>query len=281
MGCWSESCAVSGLEIPHNAKIYVAMVGESRYGRDVEVNVPPVAGTYDDYGGLDLTETLTSLDLKTGENWAPRDDKRGMPVYIDAEVFDFLPSIELEFSYKGPKTIGESLEVNVTKLRDIIARLRPLTPYKDEAYYKTISELDRVIGYHTEAFADAKDKLSRILFKKDDTRTTEEIDAQIEEFITLYSRAFIFNRAQHELRKRFVPEVKGPQHAGSDALIAFYRTVYTLIRQRREAQVEEGYHQVEMDKDYPLDRWKAEVALDQTQLAFRDWQVEQEFKRED
>lgn len=279
MGCWSESCAVSGLEIPHNAKIYVALVAESRYGNDLELTVPPIAGTYDDYGGLDLTETFTSLGLKEGENWEVREDKRGAPVYIDAEVFDYLLNIEKEFAYKGPKTIGGSLDELVTTLREKIEAMRGLERYSDPEWFKIHSELDRYLGHNSTAMEGAREKLDRILYKKDDGRTEEEVNAQIEEFILLFRRSYVFNVAQRELRKRFVPKVKGPQHGGGEALLGFYREVYRIIRARKEAENADLWNMEVLDKEFDLNLWMAAVSSEATQLGFREWQIEKANER--
>ncbi|MBD9511556.1 hypothetical protein IB265_32900 [Ensifer sp. ENS10] len=280
MGCWNESCAISGIDIPHKTKIYVALIGNERFGNDMAIFVPPVLGAYDDYGGVDLLEDSPLFGLKKGDNWRPREDKRGHPVYLDAEVFDFLTSLKIQWSIDG-KTLGDAITKHEKVIRETVEKLKPLQRYEDKDYWKTMMDLDRLLQ-RRETFDDAKQVFEEILYvKKGETRDEEATDAKIEAFITCWKRAFIMNQAQHELRKKIVPEVKGPQHGGAPALIQFYTMVLMTSKRRHEEQRDDGWNWDEMDKDFPLDRWKAEVALDQTQLSFRDWQVAQEFKRDD
>lgn len=275
MGCWSESCAISGMEIPDGARIYIALVGSSRYGDGLDLIVPPVLGNYDDYGGLDLLEGFELLGLKKGENWRPRDDRRGRPVYMDADVYEFMAGMEPEFTYNRPKTIGGMIDKTEAELREAIKGLRSVERF-EEGYFKAIQPLEKIISHSRDAFGDARQILEEILFKKKgESRDEAKVDLLIEEFITMFRRATIYNMGQIELRKTFVPEVRGPQHGGVQALIPFYGYVLTLARKREQDRIADCWNMEELDKEFPLERWKAECALDKTQLGFREWQVEQ------
>ncbi|MBO6507365.1 MAG: hypothetical protein JJ979_02580 [Roseibium sp.] len=56
MGCWSESCALSGMELDDGRDIYLATMEPADFSSEVTVIVPPTRGVYDDYGGITLSE---------------------------------------------------------------------------------------------------------------------------------------------------------------------------------------------------------------------------------
>jgi hypothetical protein len=276
MGCWSESCGISGIEIPMNNRIYALMM-EKSYGGYV-VSVPPILGTYDDYGGIDLTEDMPAFDLKAGENWRPVEDQRGLHMFIDADVFDHLKELEPEFTYGDrPKTLGEAWQHHseeVVKVLTMWIKIRDSDKDpRDKAYdlLKVGSKVGRVFGYD-----DGTLKNVQSLFQ--DAITNGASLESLAPLLVAYSRAYILMRAFVELRKNPAPgSINAPQHSGEQALIPFYNFVYHLARKRRDEDRAECWDFDELDKSYPLDRWKAEVALDQTQLSFRDWQIDKEY----
>mgnify|MGYP000026455675 CR=1 FL=1 len=78
MGCWSESCALSGLEISDGTDAYAVILKPNKYERSkYDICVPPIKGTYDDYGGLVLLESNEQYNLVKGETFTLVDDDRG------------------------------------------------------------------------------------------------------------------------------------------------------------------------------------------------------------
>lgn len=221
MGCWSESCALSGLEIMMGEEdVYVALMTPSKYGKNEwDIVVPPVKGTYDDYGGIDLTEDVPYYNLVKGDNWRPREDGRGQPVYFNGAVFDSLASLEREFAYNG-RTIGEAFAYHVSELMEDA---------------KEVDDLVQELGSEVaKALADIK--MSRVFRNDGPLEDAVHLFRNVprEEFIKLYKRAFILSCAQRELRKLVVPGVSGPQHNGETALKQFYTTVNNILDERIE-----------------------------------------------
>lgn len=275
MGCWSESCAVSGVEISCGSKMY-AMTWEKVYDGYM-ISIPPVAGTYDDYGGIDLTEDLPEFGLKKGDNWRPVDDKRGKHMFIDAAVFDFLASIEPEFTYGDrPKTLGEVWSKHREKLIKLLELWITIRDSDSGETDKAISRLrsrdHEVFGYSDEFMKNAEAAFQDAI---DAGGTIESLTPLIE----AYGRSLIVFRAFSELRKKpTFGTATGPQHGGEQALIPFYAFVLNLARKRRDGNRDDGYSWEEMDKDYPMNDWLEAVSNGATLLGFRDWQIDQDQK---
>lgn len=219
MGCWSESCALSGLEVMLGEKdVYVALIQPNKY-RDTalwEIVVPPIKGTYDDYGGINLTEDAVLFDLHKGDNWRPWNDDRGQPIYINGLVFDSLPQLEREFDWKG-KTLEDAFQVHIEELKekqldvDALIKVSKHTAIVDQFIDLLFSVTNSIIVNGS------------ALYKKNDPN-----------FWKFYKRAYMLQYAQFELRKLCVPKIGGPQHNGERALKQFYTTVNNILDARIE-----------------------------------------------
>lgn len=127
MGCWSENCALSGLEIRSGDEIYYAIMTPSKsYGDHMVANfiAPPLRGVYDYYGGCTLSEPYKPMKLKKGDTLVSgcSGDAENLRFIINAQVFDSLESITPDFAYdyatkKSFKTIGEALDNTMAKLK--------------------------------------------------------------------------------------------------------------------------------------------------------------------
>ncbi|PZR92024.1 MAG: hypothetical protein DI537_14455 [Stutzerimonas stutzeri] len=227
MGCWSESCAISGLEIGYGDKLYTLTVGQL-YGEPA-IHVPPVLGTYDDYGGADLLEDLVAWGRKTGDNWCPIDDKKGQPMYVAAEVFDFLPSLEVEFQRDDIKTIDDKWRKHrrgiVQHIEESIRRREKFG--KNAEFFRGLMNLHQAFGYTDRVVIGATRWFEQRIFKG---ASLAELEAPLD----LYGRAYILLYAFRELRKAPAAGARGPQHGGSQALLPFYRKVIE-ISEAREA----------------------------------------------
>lgn len=249
MGCWSESCALSGLEIQMGEEnVYVALLAKSKYGEAMyDIVVPPVKGTYDDYGGIDLEEDCFLLGLKKGDNWRPMEDDedgnapKGEPVYISGAVFDFLPNLLREFYYHGA-TLEEAYEYHLSEVREKIEESRKTFEMLADAsenedsrnQFRSI-QVSMAFGLSNSVLPSAS-KLYQDLNGGDDS-----------EFFKFYKRAFMLQCAQMELRKLVVPGVRGPQHCGEVALNQFYGLVGPIVK----ARVDEAEAQrIQDEKDF-------------------------------
>lgn len=247
MGCWSESCALSGMEISDGDTVYVALVIPSRsYGHSYNwiLKTPPVKGTYDDYGGVNLTED-TPNGPKSGENWRPDNEiqgataQQGLPVYFDAELFEYLENLENEFPYHWTRkgnvmvsnvnTIGMRRDLHVQDIRDAINET-----LENKKKYEELSNGPAKgfsIVYERplhEVFVSSEDRgvldgAENFILDRIESGQTD-----FEEFLKFYGRAYVLTCAQHELRKQIVPGTYGPQHGGADALLQFSKEVSRL-----------------------------------------------------
>lgn len=273
MGCWSESCAVSGVEIPMSNECYALTLATAHSGWLIVV--PPVKGSYDDYGGINLVEDLTEFGFTKGSNWRPVEDmNRGIQMFVDAAVFDFLKEIVPEFVYgDSPKTIGEGWTRQRAKLVEVLEKWIEIRDSDEDNHTKAINRMtlrmDRdVFGYGDRCFKDDQTMFSDAIA---DGKTVE----QLEPLIEAYGRCYVFNWAMRELRKMPTPgSISGPQHGGSQAIIPFYAFVRKLAQKRQAEGRDEMWNFDEFDKDFPLKDWQEAVVNGETQLSFRDWQIE-------
>lgn len=220
MGCWSESCGVSGMEIPDNARCYMLTLVPDKYDKHTyRMGIPPVLGTYDDYGGLDLLENCPALNLKIGDNWRPEREDKFM---IDAQVFDFLSTLEPDFTYGDrPKTVGEAAE------RWMADAHKQIKEYREA---DGVSKLTKSFAL-SDMFGSVTERpLAGII----------DFESITDEFVTLYGRCLVLWRGMSELRKTLAPTcVWGPQHGGAQALIPFYEFVLKQAKARRKKYEEE------------------------------------------
>lgn len=255
MGCWSESCAISGMEIGDGDEMYMAYVVPHKYEKGTWViNKPPMRCTYGDYGNGFLIEDAPLVGLKVGDELSDRNEDNdqeghewGLPIYFKAEVFDFLPQLKPEFSFNDVKTLEDTY--NAMRERGRKAVEERLTMFKEAAFKGTddqdkVDELIKVytsttiirelFGYGSDAcMVDAADEYDRFI---NDPSLNEE------DFWTAYRRAFILKCAYEELRKAMSPRIRGPQHSGEVALRQFYQHVLSIADAEYEKRKAEGYY---------------------------------------
>lgn len=226
MGCWSESCCLSGMEIGYNREAYAGLLTPNTYRSGAWMFVQlPMLGTYDDYGGLTLAEDVPSLDLKAGDRWSPRDYHSGNPragvFFVDREVFDYLRAVEHDFVRNGLRTVGDSVTSLSERVRRLGAHLSmPVPDYTTDpnAFRNWFQTKDELRAHWLLDDVDGPIKDSALRLAED-----AKEPAMLEEFVRGYSRVMTVWLAARELRKEIAPvPYGGPQHGGADALIPFY-----------------------------------------------------------
>lgn len=215
MGCWSENCALSGLEILCYP-CRVSVLDES--GKHL---FPYMLGEYDSYGRVDLLEDYPEFGLKNGDSFSPIE--YGKPIYIDEEVFQFVGSLEPEFSMSGEKTINK--------------------------------DTDNIFDEYQEAKMSLK--IANTLLSQnipDDLRETIEFRKLGIPFMDDYvsgppskwtnldhcKNVFKLYRSFGELRKSFNGRFNTPQHGGLQALIPFYEKILEIAKNRKSQDEEEA-----------------------------------------
>lgn len=251
MGCWSEACGFSGMEIPEHTPTYVVLVKPHKYNEGWVPTVPPTKGLYNDYGGIELLEDNSLFGLVKGETWDCTDDKRGQPVYIHADVFEWLPNIRPEFpsvflegKSQNAATIGIMRDLY---LADWKRQMQERTDFVDSLGEEDptgslarsgVKLMHLYLGNIFGVSEGLLDGAAKIVEAKLDARETN-----LDEFWEFYGRCYTYIRGQGELRKLIVPGFRGPQHGGEQALVPFYRHVLDLSMKRIEKWKSE-------DKDY-------------------------------
>lgn len=254
MGCWSERCALTGLEIANNQVVYVACISEQTddfYGQSLAT--PPVKGTYDDYGGIDLLEDVELLGLKYGQNWRPdeEDQKPSVaknltlrPIFIHAEIFDKIPELRPEFDYTTA-SVGRSVESEIAKLTALVELFKDWEnagEEKDKLLYATQLALRQSLGY-PEQWEGADEILDDIL----------DAGKDAEEFLDLYRRVLLLKCAERELRQPLVSSRVGPQHGGEMALRQKTTWVQEILDAKEEVRKEDsGHHTYASGGQYDL-----------------------------
>lgn len=242
MGCWSESCAISGLEIGDQREALVMMLkakedtsySHGSFSRYQPV-CPPTWGKYSDYGDIEDIGTCDPLFFTTWLEEArrsvdPDEDNHmnfmAMFWWVRKDVWDFCDNLPHEFSYSDhPKTIGEScqrrrekLQHYVVEQRKYIEELAAVEGDNDASISLMIKSLsrrdDEIFGlreYNFSIIRVIKDRLEAAI--KDNNQA--EIDNCIEAVVRLNKIEMI----GYELRKVICPStMNGPQHGGYDAI---------------------------------------------------------------
>lgn len=150
MGCWNESCGVTGLPVAQwpDAKVrYMIIRKVKRSKHDHAVFYPfdifqPVSvlveGEYDDYGGVDLTDeakaalfaSLKDCDIEFTEvemhgNFRVNGDEYSLPMdhyhwFIREDAFQMLHTLPMRDSYDNPKkTLGDAEKETIAKALEI------------------------------------------------------------------------------------------------------------------------------------------------------------------
>lgn len=220
MGCWSESCGLSGLEIREGVECYLAVLAPN--GFDIDVNarnfdfvVPPIHGTYDEYGGLNLLEDypFSPFCLKKGDNFRP---KLCDALFIDASVFHFVRRLEPEMTFDPSVKTLTDIELEAThRVRVRIQQNNETKPAKRPFLPLWFDVLSR-----SESGGNLRDAM----------RLFEDYS---ESPLPFYGRCVLLYNAYGELRKKMVPSsCRSPQHGGAQALIPFYRHVLATAEER-------------------------------------------------
>lgn len=238
MGCWSESCGISGLEIGYNHEALVMLVepvaekGYSEHGTFSRYQpvTTLVWGKYSDYGDL---EDISTCDPLYFTDWLEKARRKIDPsqdnhmdymskfFWIRKDVWDFLDNIPHEFSYGDrPKNIGESIrrtrEKWTEKFEELMAGsvsnddstdaliARALARMADDNFCGLTYRSGKIYSKLREEFNDAVDE-------KDREKAMNAIEAAL--------RISKLDMAGYELRKVVAPStMNGPQHGGYEAI---------------------------------------------------------------
>lgn len=201
MGCWSERCALTGLEISAGDAAYLAVIDPRFDTYDGHmILVPPVKGTYDDYGGLVLTEDVPLLGMRAGAAYTPAEDGETV-VFFNAQVFEAIEKLQPESTFTSP-TVGHEVDQGLTKLRTGVEDLRS----QDLDPAILAMKLERHFSWPPE-WRSAASKLVELIEQGDD----------LEPFYLLARRVKLMKSAEQELRRPISPIRVGPQHGGEAA----------------------------------------------------------------
>lgn len=253
-GCWSERCALTGLEITNGQVVYVACISDQTddfYGQSLAT--PPVKGAYDDYGGIDLLEDVELLGFKYGQSWRPdEEDQRPTiaknlklrPVFIHAEIFDKIPELRPEFDYTTA-SVGRIVDGQVAKLTalvDLFEGEGNAGAEKDKLQHATQAALRQSLGY-PQQWESADEILDGIL----------DAGKDAEEFLGLYRRVLLLKCAERELRQPLVSSRVGPQHGGEMALRQMNDWVRDILDTKDQVRKEDsGHHTYASGGQYDL-----------------------------
>lgn len=229
MGSSSGSCALSGLSLDTGEECYALLLStafapDSRTGMGGHpIVLPPMRGTYDEFGGITLTEDvrLSELHLEAGASWPeePIEVTSDTAIaFISATVFDALP--DLVGNHGAHATIGAKTKAEFEAVRSAIAEARAI-------------EATEVTGFSLEEVRAMKamHRLGRFLEVKAWPAGPSEIGdrieagSDVEDILELFERCIILDRAQFALRKVIAPGAKGAQFPTDDALRQFHEVV--------------------------------------------------------
>ena len=238
MGCWSESCAISGLEIGDQDEAVVLLLkpvdsdSYSEFGAFCRFTplCAPTYGIYSDYGDIEDelpkdNEFFTSRLDAARRHYDPKSDSHMTYMnnmwWCRKDVWDFCDSIQLEFSYGDrPKTVGDAV---VAHHKSIMKYVNDLLQ-EDDAEDTEDSRLRRLM----KGFASGRDIfglgyidgkfVTGLKMALDDAIEHKNHEA-IENIVEMSTRVRKLSMICHELRKIVCPSTRiGPQHGGYEAI---------------------------------------------------------------
>ncbi|MCK9529538.1 MAG: hypothetical protein M0R77_03100 [Gammaproteobacteria bacterium] len=252
MGCWSESCAISGLEIGAYCEAVVMVVkpvsedAYTEYGsfsRFVPV-CPPTFGVYSDYGDIEGEDARPEqLDSKFfldqlekarriyDPNKTDHMEYMGQFWWCRKDVWDYCDALPLEFSYgDNPKTIGEAVEkqrINIKKYVDVQLDIQNSVDDEEgklRRLFRSISSARDIFGLgHIDGnfVIGLKQKLDFAIEQGD----LETINNVVESALRVLKVSLMC----YELRKIVCPSTRaGPQHGGYEAILSLNK--FTLAK---------------------------------------------------
>lgn len=237
MGCWSESCAISGLEIGCNDEAVVMLlrpVSEKSYdefgafSRFVPV-CSPTYGTYSDYGDFEEDNDSDSKYFLDGLEKARRiydpETEHHMNYmsqmwWVRKDVWDFCDTLPLEFSYGDrPKTVGEAVSRQKEKIMDYVREQKEILAEPNED--QKLRRLFRMISSARDLFGLGylDGRLVNSLKQELDDSIEAGNDEAIGNVVEAVSRLLKVTCMCYELRRVVCPSTRiGPQHGGYDAI---------------------------------------------------------------
>lgn len=236
MGCWSESCVISGLPIYEYDEVYVATLIKPKFRNiDWVISLPPIKGLYDDYGGIKLLESNKQFKLVSGEDFEITAIRElGQPVYIAASVFELLKELKMEFPFlnsKKVKDLGDFANNYILFLQEQLDKKIVKAETNPIIFTKSGKDIIFKNYYLAEIFGhdDIQADCCKHIQEKLDIN-----DKDFSDFFEFYKRAILLVRGSFELRRALVPTIRGPQHGGENALYQLYNHVFSVINERLE-----------------------------------------------
>ena len=245
VGSWSESCALSGMEISEQDDCYVVLMRPHPYTHHQWViAVPPIKGRYDDYGSIQVLDPESYRALfKVPEHWTPRDglqheeeeeeEKEHAALWIHATAMDTLSDLVRDYSETKNGTVND----------DFVSHLRSAEKKVSEAMEKRARmaslEVDPVLAkLLNKVWRDELEQVYREdgvfpdMFNFVDQAIRHGRD--LDDLNEAYRRCFVLVVGASELRKALHPSNYriGPQHGGEKALLQFYEKVLEFTRAR-------------------------------------------------
>lgn len=219
MGCWSESCALSGVEIRHDERTYAALIRDEGESLTPRFITPLIEGTYDDYGGIDLTEVNEQFGLQKGEHWSltrceETETLGSIPVYFDAEMVDSLVNLDLTFPFVWSRNERFQVETRSEKYDIILEGMRQ--DIETMITDRTTGEI-RLYSFD---WNNTNFHSSLLAYVIEQVHQGKE---NFDNFLMAYRRTLILVDGLFSLRKGIAPNIMGPQHGGQEMLNAFLR----------------------------------------------------------
>lgn len=237
MGCWSESCVLSGLEISSGTPVYGLKMRRNDSGGWV-VYTPLLEGTYDDYGGIDLTRSESYLGYESGNNVELGASSFSHSVFVRQDVYDIGKGLPVEFPYvRNPETGKGELREGLTVFQRMEAwrertvrgldEIRKEVELRGSSDVRPMSMVERFIydNFNRGELLPHVGWISEYL-----RESLHGYNFDVMEGIDGYCRLATLFSMGTELRKLIRPGIVGPQHGGEQALLSFYEKVLPLVR---------------------------------------------------
>ncbi|MCE6958057.1 hypothetical protein LAZ40_03175 [Cereibacter sphaeroides] len=218
MGSWTESCALSGLEIRRGDACVLLIIEKEPvefFGH--EILKEPIHGVYDDAGGLQVTRSCLKPKLEVGDWFGSQRVRSNRIAWIHGCIASRLETLPCPGE---ARSIGAHVDERITRIRDILATLPERKEDVGDGWVPSTRDdllammsIQKIV-HDQLVFAQGYDFIA--------AKRSCDPDA-VERLLDRCREGWIIKTAEVALRRKISPDIPRPQDGGLEAARAFAR----------------------------------------------------------
>lgn len=265
MGCWSESCIISGLEIRHTdpcGMVYITSQTDYMGRPEANFKTPIVWGKYNDYGDLEDIQNIDKYvatgmfhiikehgedklspvflsKIKKDDDTFPR-KPIAWPVFIHRAAFEALETIPSDSGWTFPNsdgTVGDYTNKSIEKFKEGFSEY--LGTFLESEESTEESRLKKLMKQfvNSDWHRHLKSSWSLAAFRDSDFDITQDVDF----LLGLLRDEKLVTSGMADLRKGIPMHFHGPQHGGGEALLKFNEAINAVCK-KVMAEYDDDYY---------------------------------------